>query len=120
MLDEIDKIASDAIWGVLTHILDKTQNCQFIDHYYGNEVPIDISNWIFIVTYNDRSKVSDIVFDRLKVIEMPDYSMDEKRAIARFHLLPNALAEFNLLDQYVGLRKPSFQFFGPLLFSGQS
>lgn len=97
VLDEIDKIASDAIWGVLTHLLDKTQNHKFVDHYFGNEVPIDISKWIFIVTYNDRSKVNDIVFDRLKVIEMSDYTMSDKKEITKYHLLPNAMSEFKLL-----------------------
>lgn len=97
VLDEIDKIASDAIWGVLTHMLDKTQNRHFHDHYFGNQIAIDLSKWIFVVTFNDIQKVNPIVKDRMRIIHMPDYTTAEKESITRHHLLPNALTEFHLL-----------------------
>ena len=102
VLDEIDKIESDAIWGVLTHLLDKTQNEKFYDHFYGNNVPIDLSRWIFVVTFNDESKVNRIVKDRMKIIHIPDYTIGEKREIAKTHILPNAMSEFNLAALLAG------------------
>ena len=97
VLDEVDKIASDAIWGVLTHILDKTQHNTFTDHYFGENIPIDLSKWIFVLTYNDESKINQIVRDRMRTIHVLDYSFHEKKKITSHHLLPKAISEFGLV-----------------------
>ncbi len=92
LLDEIDRVADDAlntIMGVLVEILDPEQNNHFTDHYL--DYPVDLSQAIFCATCNNTSRIATAVMDRLEVIQMPSYNDDEKIAIARDYLLPRAL-----------------------------
>ncbi len=92
LLDEIDRVADDAlntIMGVLVEILDPEQNNHFTDHYL--DYPVDLSQAIFCATCNNTSRIATAVMDRLEVIQMPSYNDDEKTAIARDYLLPRAL-----------------------------
>ena len=92
LLDEIDRVADDAlntIMGVLVEILDPEQNNHFTDHYL--DYPVDLSQAIFCATCNNTSRIATAVMDRLEVIQMPSYTDDEKTAIARDYLLPRAL-----------------------------
>lgn len=90
-LDEIDKICArkgdySEINGILTHLLDPLSNSEFIDDYVG--FPIDLSQVLWMVTFNDPNKIDPIVRDRLTMIEVPGYSKKEKVAIAKNHLIP--------------------------------
>ena len=90
VLDEIDKMGRD--WrgdpeSALLEILDPEQNKTFRDHYL--EVDFDLSNVMFIATANSLN-MSNALKDRMEIIEIPGYSMDEKIKIAREHLIERA------------------------------
>jgi len=92
LLDEIDRVADDAlntIMGVLVEVLDPEQNNHFVDHYL--DYPVDLSQAIFCATCNNTSRIATAVLDRLEVIQMPSYTDDEKITIAKDYLLPRAL-----------------------------
>lgn len=100
LLDEIDRVADDAlntIMGVLVEILDPEQNSRFIDHYL--DYPVDLSQAIFCATCNNTSRIATAVLDRLEVIQMPSYTDDEKITIAKDYLLPRALKANGLTPQ---------------------
>lgn len=91
-LDEVDKIGEDsgktsAIHGVLTHLLDEEQNAQIEDHYFQG-IDLDLSRVLFVVSYNDDSKINSIVRDRLKVFRFEAPSPQDKMVIARRYLIP--------------------------------
>lgn len=95
ILEEIDKVASDDIYGVLTHLLDPEQNGDYKDKYFP-EVKIDLSRVVFAITYNDRSVINPIVLDRIKEIVVPPKTVEEKIHIVEEYLLPNILKKYNL------------------------
>ena len=97
LLDEIDRVADDAlntIMGVLVEILDPEQNNHFTDHYL--DYPVDLSQAIFCATCNNTSRIATAVMDRLEVIQMPSYTDEEKTVIAKDYLLPRALKDNGL------------------------
>ena len=97
LLDEIDRVADDAlntIMGVLVEILDPEQNHHFVDHYL--DYPVDLSQVIFCATCNNTSRIATAVMDRLEVIQMPSYTDEEKIVIAKDYLLPKALKSAGL------------------------
>lgn len=100
LLDEIDRVADDAlntIMGVLVEILDPEQNSRFVDHYI--DYPVDLSQAIFCATCNNTSRIATAVLDRLEVIQMPSYTDDEKITIAKDYLLPRALKANGLTQE---------------------
>ena len=97
LLDEIDKIGTDRTRSpaaALLEALDPEQHTHFYDNYLG--VPYDLSHCLFLCTANDLSEVSDALRDRLEAIEIDGYSVKEKIAIARSHLLPKLCADTGL------------------------
>ena len=97
LLDEIDRVADDAlntIMGVLVELLDPEQNSHFVDHYL--DYPVDLSQVIFCATCNNTSRIATAVMDRLEIIQMPSYTDEEKMVIARDYLLPKALKSTGL------------------------
>ncbi len=97
LLDEIDRVADDAlntIMGVLVELLDPEQNNHFVDHYL--DYPLDLSQVFFVATCNNTTRIATAVMDRLEVIQMPSYTDEEKIAIGRDYILPRALRDAGL------------------------
>ncbi len=97
--DELDKVGQNdkgnEVIGVLTHLIDTTQNNQFHDKYF-SEIDFDLSKCLFIFSYNDESLVNPILRDRMYVIDVNGYTKQDKLIIIRNYLLPEILKEFNL------------------------
>ena len=111
MLDEIDKIGADYRGdpsSALLEVLDPEQNFSFRDHYLG--VPYDLSKVLFIATANILDPVQPAFLDRMEVIRLSGYTLEEKVAIARRHLIPKQMEENGITDANLeftegGLRK---------------
>lgn len=99
LLDEIDKISSDYkgdTASALLEVLDSEQNNKFRDHYV--EIPIDLSEVIFIATANSVQDIPRPLLDRMELIEVSSYTENEKEHIAKEHLIQKQMKKNGLKD----------------------
>lgn len=105
LLDEIDKIGRNQSKGdasaVLLGVLDRNQNNAFKDSYF--DVPMDLSNVFFITTANDLSTIPTPLLNRLEVLTLDGYSLNEKVHITNNHLIKKVAAEFGLEQNVISL-----------------
>lgn len=102
LLDEIDKVSNDYrsdTSSALLEVLDGEQNSQFVDHYI--DMPVDLSEILFIATANDLSEVSRPLLDRMEIIEVSSYTKNEKLHIAKEHLVAKQLKKNGLTKKSV-------------------
>ncbi len=105
LLDEIDKLTHDAHGdpaSALLEVLDSEQNKTFRDHFV--ELPLDLSDCLFIATANDMENIPRPLADRMEIIELKIYTRHEKLAIAKDHLLPKQLKRHGLNKKMLKLR----------------
>lgn len=99
--DELDKVSSTAhgeeIISMLIHLTDRSQNTQFHDRYFAG-VDFDLSQCLFVFSFNDESKVHPILRDRMQVIHCAGYTSDEKKIILTQYIWPQILERINLAN----------------------
>jgi len=108
MLDEIDKIGASFRGdpaSALLEVLDPEQNSSFVDHYL--DVPFDLSQVLFIATANQPDTIPAPLFDRMELIPLAGYILEEKVQIAKRYLIPKTLKRMGLTKSQVSLPKPT-------------
>ncbi|KAJ6630118.1 ATP-dependent protease La [Mycena sp. CBHHK59/15] len=109
LLDEIDKIGGSNFHGdpsaALLEVLDPEQNHTFNDHYIN--VPIDLSQVLFICTANSLETISGPLLDRCEIVQLSGYTYDEKMHIAKRFLLPKQLVANGMEATHVQLTEPA-------------
>jgi ATP-dependent Lon protease len=100
--DELDKVSTTAhgeeIISMLIHLTDRSQNSHFHDRYFAG-VDFDLSQCLFVFSFNDESKVHPILKDRMQVITCAGYTADDKRAIVTQYVWPQVLERINMKDE---------------------
>ena len=111
LLDEVDKVGKDQrgdTASALLEVLDPEQNEHFQDHYL--EVPLNLSDVLFIATANDLSPIPRPLLDRMEIIEVSSYSENEKYHIARRYLVKKQREANGLSEQQIQWREEALRF----------
>lgn len=110
LLDEIDKVGSDYKGdpaAALLEVLDAEQNNKFRDHYI--EIPVDLSEVLFIATANDAQQIPRPLYDRMEIIEVSSYTANEKLHIAQDHLFTKQLKKNGLEEKQLTISKKAME-----------
>jgi ATP-dependent Lon protease len=98
-IDELDKVSKTEhgkeIIGILTHLVDSTQNTNFQDKYFSN-IDLDLSKALFIFSYNDVELIDKILLDRIHRIKFDTLTLDDKLIIVKDYILPELYTKFRL------------------------
>ena len=105
-IDELDKISKTEhgreIISILTHITDQSQNKEYYDRYFAS-IPIDLSQILFIFSYNDRDNIDRILRDRIQEINIKPLSVKEKLVISQNYIIPEILNNVGFSDNEIYL-----------------
>ncbi len=110
LLDEIDKMSSDYkgdTASALLEVLDSEQNCKFRDHYI--ELPIDLSDVLFIATANSAADIPRPLLDRMELIEVTSYTENEKVHIAKEHLIKKQMEKNGLSQDRLSIQDKALE-----------
>ena len=111
--DELDKISDtpkgEEIIGILTHLIDATQNGNFHDKYF-SEIDFDLSKALFIFSYNDESKVNPILLDRMYKIATKGYDTKEKKIIVNNYLQPTVCKQINFETDNIIIKDDTLEY----------
>jgi ATP-dependent Lon protease len=110
VLDEIDKMGADMRGdpaSALLEVLDPEQNSTFVDHYI--DVPVDLSQVMFLATANDRRTIPGPLMDRMEVIEVPGYTRNDKLHIAEEFLVLKQLREHGLTEEQLRFEREGIE-----------
>lgn len=110
MLDEIDKLGSSFQGdpsSALLEVLDPEQNATFRDHYL--DIPYDLSHIFFIATANTLDSIPRPLLDRMEIIRLSGYIMDEKLEIAKQYIIPRSLKKHGLLKKQIRYRQTALK-----------
>jgi ATP-dependent Lon protease len=110
VLDEIDKLSSSFNGdpsSALLEVLDPEQNSEFHDNFL--EIGFDLSKVMFVATSNTLSSIQPALRDRMEIINMSGYTIEEKVEIARKHLLPKQLKEHGLTEEHLQIGKKQLE-----------
>lgn len=112
LFDELDKVSTTAkgeeVQNLLVHLTDPAANGEFEDKYLAG-MPIDLSRTMLVFSANDITKIDKVLLDRLMVIDLKGYELEQKIVIAENYLLPAALKEVNLVEK-VGVSKEMIKY----------
>ncbi|ROR28709.1 ATP-dependent Lon protease [Mobilisporobacter senegalensis] len=104
LLDEVDKVGSDHrgdTSSALLEVLDSEQNKKFVDHYV--EIPVDLSQVLFIATANSLQTMAKPLLDRMEIIEVSSYTLNEKVHIAKDHLIPKQMKKNGIAKKQLSI-----------------
>ena len=110
LLDEIDKMGKDARGdpgAALLEVLDPAQNTKFTDHFLGT--PFDLSKVMFIATANQLDTIHPALLDRMEVIDIDGYSIDEKLEIAKRYLVPRQIKDNGISKEIIEFQDPEIK-----------
>ena len=104
--DELDKISNtpqgQEIIGILVHLTDPTQNTEFVDKYFDG-IYIDLSNILFIFSYNDPSKVDPILLDRIHTVHFESFGTTDKIKICKNYIIPDLYYTLGLVETTINI-----------------
>ena len=110
VLDEIDKLSNSHQGdpsSAMLEVLDPEQNSEFYDNFL--EMGYDLSKVMFIATSNSLSTIQPALLDRMEIINVTGYTIEEKVEIGKRHLLPKQLVEHGLTDKHIKIAKPQLE-----------
>jgi len=112
-IDELDKVSNSEygkeITGILTHLVDSTQNTAFQDKFFSG-IDIDLSKALFIFSYNDPSKIDPILLDRIHRIKFDKLTPFDKVVISRKYLIPEVNKKFGMSDDFITISDDTILF----------
>ncbi|MEG2457838.1 MAG: endopeptidase La [Bacilli bacterium] len=111
LLDEVDKLSKDYRGdpaSTLLEILDENQNKSFVDSYL--DVNVDLSRIMFILTANSLDEIPPALYDRLEIIEISGYSLQEKTEIASSYLIPKVYESYNIKQKAIKFEDDAIRF----------
>lgn len=113
VLDELDKLGHDGMKGdpssVLLAALDPEQNHEFVDNFMTENLPIDLSQVLFIATANYENQIPAALRDRVRIIRLDGYDMQEKTTIANNYLIPKVRKELALEKEEFQVTEPAIK-----------